>query len=185
MEQSSRVVGGMLIASIFVLFTIIRSTDGAEFSEDQVKAVYLINFAEFIRWPDNAFSEHPSQFLFCALHSETPVISILKKVIANESAKGRKLSFRQINSQQELKLCQVFYFHSSDQSRFIEFLPQLEQRSILTVSDNEDFIKKGGMIAITRSQRRIHPTINVYNLENSGLKASAKLLRLATIVENN
>lgn len=169
--------------SLFI--TTHQSANGAEFSEDQVKAVYLINFTEFIRWPDSAFAENPKEFYFCALHAETPVISILKKVIANESAKGRKLIFKQINSQQELKHCQIFYFHGSDQSRFIELLPALEQRSILTVSDDENFIQNGGMIAITKSRRRLHPTINVGNLKKTGLKASAKLLELAILVEND
>jgi hypothetical protein len=106
-------------------------------------------------------------------------------VIANESARGRKLNFKQINSQQELKYCQVFYFNSNDQSRFIEYLPQLEQKSILTVSDDKGFINNGGMIAITRNRRRLHPTINIISLKKAGLKASAKLLELATLVENN
>jgi hypothetical protein len=175
----------ILLSSIIFLCATFQPANAAEFSEDQVKAVFLINFAEFIRWPDNSFSENPKQFYFCAFHSKTPVISILKRVIANESARGRKLIFKQIGSQEELKDCQVFYFNSSDQSRFIEYLPLLQQRSILTVSDNENFIHNGGMIAITKNRRRLHPTINVSNLKKAGLKASAKLLELATLTEND
>ncbi len=176
---------GKILLWISLFSTPLQSAHGAKFSEDQVKAVYLINFAEFIRWPDNAFSEHPKQFHFCALQIETPVISMLKKVIVNESSRGRKFIFRQINNQEELKYCQIIYFHNSDQSRFIDSLPLLEKNSILTVSDDKAFIKNGGMIAIIRSHKRLRPTINVKRLEKTGLKASAKLLELANIVENN
>ncbi len=174
----------LLLGSFFLLSISSQSIDSAEFSEAQVKAVYLINFAEFIRWADNAFTEDPKAFCFCALQAESPVISVLRKVITNEYAKERKLIFKQINTEEELKYCQVFYFTSDDQSRFAEFLPQLKQKSILTVSDTDEFVEKGGMITISRKKRRLHPTINLKNLEKTGLKVSAKLLRLATIVNN-
>lgn len=176
----------VLAKSIFwfsLLFTTIESTEGVEFSEDQIKAVYLLNFAEFIRWPDKAFSEHPKKFCYCALHADTSVIRILKKVIANETVKGRKLTFKQINNSKDQKHCQVVFFQQSEKSQFVKLLPELKQNSVLTVSDDINFVKQGGMIAITKGRRRLYPTINLKNLEKSGLRVSAKLLRLAKVLE--
>ena len=168
---------------LYFLFSTIQPLQGAEFSEDQIKAVYLFNFAAFIRWPDNAFSENPDTFYFCALTDQSPVIAILRKVINGETARGRKLVVRVINNQDDLKNCQLLYFQASEKSRLVGFLPKLKGRNILTVSDADGFAERDGMISIIRHAKRLRPVINIQRLERAGLKASAKLLRLAFVVD--
>jgi len=178
----SRILLGAVVW--FLLFPITNQpVHGTEFSEDQIKAVYLFNFAEFIRWPDSAFTEHPEAFHFCALNEQSSIIRILKKVINGETAGARKLVFRRINNQDDLKGCQLVYFQASEQSKLAGLLPKLKMRNILTVGDTEDFAKRGGMIGIARHNRHLHPVINVQRLKQAGLKASAKLLRLAFVVD--
>lgn len=176
----------MLLAAIvwfFLLSATLQPAHGAEFTEDQIKAVYLFNFAEFIRWPDSAFSEIPEAFHFCALDEQSPIIRILKKVIIGETARGRKLVFRRINNQDDLKGCHLLYFQAGEHSKLTRLLPELKGRNILTVGDTKDFADRGGMIGIARRNRHLHPVINVQRLKQAGLKASAKLLRLASIVD--
>lgn len=180
-----RKMSGILLGTVvwfFLLSVTIQPTHGAEFTEDQIEAVYLFNFATFIRWPDTAFSEHPETFHFCALNEQNSVIGILKKIINGKTSKGRKLVFRQINNQDELKGCQLLYFQVGEQSKFAELLSGLQGRNILTVSDIDGFAERRGMIGIARHNKHLHPIINVQYLEQAGLKASAKLLRLASVV---
>ncbi len=186
MTLSIRKLNRMLRGTLtwfFLLIATIQPVLGAEFTEDQIKAVYLFNFAEFIRWPDSAFSEHPEAFHFCALNEQSPIIIILKKIIHGETARGRKLVFRKINDKDDLKGCQLWYIQSSEQAKFTKFFPKLKARNILTVSDIEKFSEHGGMIGITRQSKNLHLFINIQHLKQAGLKASAKLLRLATIVD--
>lgn len=182
-KKFSRISLGIVWCFLFP--ATILPTHGAEFSEDQIKAVYLFNFATFIRWPDSAFSEHPEAFYFCALNEQSPIIKILKKVINGQTSGGRKLVFRQINNQNDLKGCQLLYFQVDEQSKLAELLPELQGRSILTVSDMAHFAERDGMIGIARNNKHLHPMINVQHLEQAGLKASAKLLRLASVVGGN
>lgn len=165
------------------LSVIFQPVRGATFSEDQIKAVYLFNFAEFIRWPESAFSGHPDTFHFCALSEASPVINILKKVIKGEQAKGRKLIFRRIKNLQVVQGCQVLYMQNNEFSQFEEFSTEIKNSHVLSVSDQDDFVKRGGMITISRLGNRLRPTINIKRLKLAGLKASAKLLRLAAIVD--
>jgi hypothetical protein len=167
----------------FMLIATIQPVLGTEFTEDQIKAVYLFNFAEFIRWPDSAFSEHPGAFHFCALNEKSPIIHILKKIIQGETAKGRELIFHKINNQDDLRGCQLWYVQANEQAKFTTFLPKLKARNILTVSDIEGFAEHSGMIGITRLNKNLHLFINTLHLNQAGLKASAKLLRLASIVD--
>ncbi len=55
-------------------------------------------------------------------------------------------------------------------------------RGALTVGDTEAFLEQGGMIALLRKRKRIHPVVNLDALEVSSLRLSSKLLRLATRV---
>ncbi len=188
MTLSFRKLSGILLGVVVWLFLLpatIQRADGAKFTEDQIKAVYLFNFAEFIRWPYSAFSEHPEAFHFCVLNQKSSIIRILKKVIDGKTAGGRKLVFRRINSKGDLNGCQLLYFQADEQSKIAKLLPKMKGRNLLTVGDNEDFVKNGGMIGIARQSKNLHLFINVQLLKQANLKASAKLLRLASVVDGS
>lgn len=179
---------GILLGAVvlFFLFPITNQrVHGTDFTEDQIKAVYLFNFAEFIRWPESAFSEHPEAFHFCALNEQSAIIRMLKKVIDGKTAGGRKLVFRRINGKDDWNGCQLLYFHADEQSKLAGLLPELKGRNLLTVGDKEDFVKNGGMIGIARQSKNLHLFINVQHLKQANLKASAKLLRLASVVDGS
>jgi hypothetical protein len=178
----------MLLAAVvgfFLLSTTVQTVHGAKFTEDQIKAVYLFNFAVFIRWPDSAFSDHLEAFHYCALDGESPIIGILKKAIEGETAAGRKLVLRYVNNPEDLKGCQLLFVQTDDLVKLTGLLPKLAGKNILTVGDSEEFVERGGMIGITQKNKRFHPVINVQRLEQAGLKASAKLLRLSSVVDGS
>jgi hypothetical protein len=172
----------LFLVLIFSLFIINHSSQAAGYSEDQVKAVYLFNFAGFIRWPDSAFSKSPERFSYCTFNDKNPVINTLKKVIANENVNGRKLTFHLITDHKNITACQIVYFQPTEKSLFINLRSTLKEHSILTVSDIDGFTEQGGMIGFSHQGKRLHSIINVYHLAQANLTASAKLLRLATII---
>jgi hypothetical protein len=141
------------VVCLFLLPTTIQSVHGAKFTEDQIKAVYLVNFAEFIRWPDSAFSDHPTAFHYCALNEESAIIRILKKAINGETAGGRELVLRYVNTQEDLTGCQLLFFQAGEQAKLMQLFPELNGENILTVGDTEDFVERGGMIGITRKKK--------------------------------
>ncbi len=178
-------LGGMLLTAavwLFLLSTTVQTVHGAKFTEDQIKAVYLFNFAVFIRWPDSAFSDHPEAFHYCALDGESPIIGILKKAIKGETAAGRKLVLRHVYNPEDLKGCQLLFVQTDELVKLTGLLPELAGKNILTVGDTEDFVERGGMIGIIRENRRLLPVINIQRLKQTDLRASAKLLRLSSVV---
>ncbi len=181
---SSRVkIKYFLVLWLSILSTLFIPARGATYSENQIKAVYLFNFAEFIRWPETAFSMHPDTFHFCALSENNPVIRNLQKVIAGEKVKGRNLVFRHIENPQLVKGCQILYIQNHEFSAFNKFSSDIEKQNILSVSDTDDFVKRGGMIVLSKYNNRLRPTINIQRLKQAGLNASVKLLKLALIVK--
>ena len=156
-----------------------------KFPEDQIKAVFLFNFAAFIRWPAQTFSNANAPFHFCALTNKTPIIQSLISVIMDESQNDHPLIFQLIKSIEtpNIHTCQILFLHKQEVALIPALIQSLKGFPILTVSDDDDFIDKGGMIALTRTVRRLRPIINNKRLQHAGLKASSKLLQLAKIIE--
>ena len=59
----------------------------------------------------------------------------------------------------------------------------LRGRSVLTVSDGQDFARRGGMIGLVRGENRITFEINLRTAREAGLDPGAPLLELASVVE--
>lgn len=159
-----------------------------KFPADEVKAVFMLNFAHYIRWPNDTFSNTVTPFHFCALSDQTPIIQSLIQVIHGESRQGRPLAFKLLNPLGSLnidliKACQILFFHEQELGQFFTLLPILQKSHILTISDTDNFIENGGMITLIHSEQRLRPMIHNNRLQQVGLKASSKLLQLAKIAK--
>ena len=144
-----------------MLVSLVSPAHAADFSEHEIKAAYLFNFAHFIRWPDSTFDESTSSFRICAMSAESPTVAILKKVIAGQKARGRAMIFYRVSEPDDLADCQILYLQVEQRAQFVDFLNAAAGHDVLTVSDDPNCADRGGMIALTRQGKRLLPTINV------------------------
>ncbi len=148
-------------------------------SENELKALYLFNFSFFVQWPDSCTSNSECDaFNFCAT-SSNEVTTKLNSLIANESFGSQPVNLLISPKPEVYSKCHVFYIDQSNEYQLHTLLDQLRPLPILTVSDIEHFIVKGGMIGFTRTQKRIVPSINNSLAVEHGLKISSKLLKIA------
>lgn len=153
----------------------------ADFADHEIKAVFLFNFANFVRWPDEAFVDESSPFVFCAGNPQSPTIDVLNKVIQGENINGHQLILKAPFNPAALTDCHILFLEDADIAEYQHQLPGLATRGILTVSDTNNFVSSGGLIELIPNKSRIQPTINISQLEQSTLKVSSTLLRLAKI----
>src|SRR5437868_273900 len=73
--------------------------------EDQVKAVFLYNFAQFIQWPNQAFAERDSPFTMCV--AGDAVEDALEKTIEGETLNGRRVTARRLAAGDAVRGCQI------------------------------------------------------------------------------
>jgi len=153
----------------------------------KVKAAYLYNFAKFINWPVNALERQDTLFVVCVLDDEPFAHSLSATVrgksVANRAVKIRRLSWAERRDRTSVSACQIVYIGQSVRHRLGDILTLLKEEPVLVVSDIDGFARQGGMIGFVLEQGRIVFEINRRALERVRLKASAKLLRLARIVE--
>jgi YfiR/HmsC-like len=151
------------------------------FTEHEIKAVYLYNFANFVTWPATAFEGPRSPIRYCVF-GDTPVADSLGDTLKGETINGRPLSMLRPSGPSELKGCHVLFIAGSRRNRLNEALRALEDSPTLSVSDIEGFSHSGGMVTLRVENARIRPVINTSKLERAGLVASSKLLRLVEVI---
>jgi len=155
---------------------------GPPSAEYQVKAVFLFNFAQFVQWPTKAFADEKTPFVIGLLGTD-PFGAYLDRLTAGEKIGSRSFVVERYRSFEDIPTrCQILFISRSETGQLDQILHRLKGRSVLTVSDAEDFNRSGGMIRFVTENGKIRLRVNVMEAKESGLTISSKLLRPATIV---
>ncbi len=149
--------------------------------EYQIKAVFLFNFVQFVRWPDAAFPESATPISIGIL-GDGPFASYLEQGVRGETVRGRPLVVRRSQELEELKTCHVLFVSRSERGNVAEILAALEGHSILTVGETEGFAAQGGIINFFLHENKVRFEINPDAARNRGLEIGSQLLNLAKIV---
>lgn len=149
--------------------------------ENQLKAVFLFNFAQFVEWPASAFDGTDSPLVIGVMDGD-PIALLLDEVVRGELIQGRPLQVRRYRQVQEVADCHILFINRSESARLEEFTRRLQGGSILTVGDGDRFAERGIMIGFVTERDRIRLRINLGAARASGLQLSSKLLRSAEIV---
>jgi len=170
--------GPWIFLSALVFFGELKaSAETSPSPEYQVKAVFLFNFAQFVSWPRQT-SEGP---LVIGVLGEDPFGMYLDQTIRGEKVNDRPLVMQRFRRVTEIKACDVLFISRSENDRMDQTLGNLKGRSILTVSDAENFASRGGMIEFFTERNKIRMRINLDAVKEADLKISSKLLRVAEI----
>lgn len=149
-------------------------------SEYALKSVFLYNFCRFIDWPDSAFAS-PNEPFIIGIIGDDPFGSLLNEAIEGEKYHNRPIRIDHFRAPGDIKRCHLLFISHANAGRLDPVLAAVAGRSVLTVSETEDFLNRGGMITLTAEQNRIRLRINLGALESANLAVSSKLLRVAEI----
>ncbi len=152
--------------------------------QDQIKAVYLYNFLNFVTWPN--YSKKTSTNTtsrIIGILGKAPISRALHDLAASLAETGRMkiktIDYGPYKDGMELKNCDILFINNTEQNNFKKIIDDLCQAPVLTVSDNKNFVNKGGMISLFEVNDRIRYSINRHALSQAGLKANSLLLNSA------
>jgi hypothetical protein len=166
----------------YVLLAIAKPAVAAETPHEyQIKAVFLYNFALFVEWPGDAFSNSTEPIVIGVLGKD-PFGSYLEEAIAGEKVNNRSLVIARYSKVEEIRQCHILFISKSESPRLDTILMSLNRKPILTVADFEGFAQRGGMIRFTNENKKIRFRINVEATTAAHLTISSKLLRPANII---
>ena len=151
-------------------------------SEYQIEAAFLFNFAKFVDWPTDSFT-NPHSFAICVLGKD-PFGHLLDDALLNKTIADRSVVIERLKDNSEVRRCQTVFVSSSESAHLAEILESLRGANVLLVGETAGFAASGGIIEFTLEDGHVRFTINTDAADRAGLKFSAKLLSLAKIVHD-
>lgn len=151
-----------------------------EYDEYQVKAAFIHNFPKFIAWPEAKPVGAAAPNALCIL-GDDPFGANLEG-IPEADVPGNELVVSQIRSLTDIRGCRILYISSSEKGRLKQIIEACAGFPVLIVADTEGWARSGVMINFYIEEEMVRFEINHEALLRAGLKASAKLLKIARIV---
>ena len=174
-----RVLPLLLLGACFV--TGAARAQDAPSKEYEIKAAFLFNFVQFVKWPPDAFTS-PDAPLCIGVFGDDPFDGALDDTIRGESVDGHKLVVMHLHSLSDLGGCQMIFVARSEEGDLGQILAAINSRPILTVSEIDRFAQNGGDIDFYLSNGKVRFEINPGAARRCGLKISSQLLALGRIV---
>ena len=170
-----------LLAAVAAL-SLTRGLGAQETLEVDVKAAFLYNFTKFVAWPTPSA---PTEPLRLCVVSDDALRRSLERTIEGETIDGRRLESRVPSTPEEARSCHVLFVGQPDTDRDARLLAAVKDLPVLTVSDSNDFARRGGGIEFVRENSRLRFDVNVPGAERAGIKVSSRLLKVARRVHES
>ena len=135
--------------------------------EYDVKAAFLANFAQFVKWPGGSSGT-------IGILGDDPFGGKLQNALQG------KLNIRHSKRPDDLKNCQIVFVSKSERGNVSAILSSLGEANVLTVGDSDGFAKQGGVIGFTMAGDKVRFEINTAAARRAGLVISSQLLKLAS-----
>lgn len=151
-------------------------------AEYKVKAAFLFNFAKFVDWPE---PNGGTQSLVIGVVGVDPFGENLDQVVRDKLVGSRSFELRRFASLEQMEPCHILFISSSESSRLDEILKVLDGTATLTVGEDEECLRKGGIIRFFTQANKIRFEINLDAAEYEGLRLSSRLLQVARTVSGH
>ncbi len=149
----------------------------AAYSEEQVKAAFLFNFAGYAQWPGDQTG--PITF---ALLDASGIADELERFSRDRTIGGRTVTVRRIRSLDQLDGAQVLFIGSRENPRLSQIIRQIHGPT-LVVTDAPDGLPRGAMINFQMAERRVRFEVALPAVQRAGLTLSSRLLSAALRVK--
>lgn len=159
----------------------IAAADDAGSREYQIKAAFVYNFANFVKWPKSVFP-HENSPLRIGILGDDPFHGALAAITHDAKANGRPIELVHAQHIQPLLDCQILFISASESDHISADLLAVSHAPILSVSDAKNFAEAGGVIGLFVEGNKVRFSINPAAAQEHKLQMSAELLSLAHIV---
>lgn len=169
---------GSLAGVILLMLASMALDAKAQSLEASVKANYLVRFAAFVQWPDQAFSGSDGPLVICIVGRDA-FGGALNEAAAGQNAHGRSIRVRTISAPANARACHIMYVGAGMGERWP--LWAAEAPHLLVVTDERTSARRGA-IHFTLHERRLRFHVDQNAARAAGLSINARLLALALSV---
>lgn len=156
--------------------------DQAVTKEYEIKAAFLYNFAKFVEWPSECFTNDQSP-LVIGVFGQNPFGSELQTIARDHQINGRPIVIKPVATLADTGGVHLLFFGAEEDEHVAETLAMLKGAGILTVGESKKFMAAGGMINFIRDGDKVRFEVNNAAAAQHRLIISAQLLKLAASVQ--
>ena len=171
------------LALAAVLVVDVARVYAQDVTEVSLKGAFIFNFARFTEWPSDALPA--SAAVSACVVGDRGVGEALKRAVSNQKLNGRAIVVSIVEPNVTLPACHFLYVSGVARARMAEIVYALHEAPVLTVSDDDTFIKLGGMIQVFIESGKMRFRINPKSARRARLLLSSRLLALADLVEGD
>lgn len=150
------------------------------YQDEEVKAAFIYHFATFVQWPEAASTDQP--FTIAILGADD-VAAELEEFLPGRAIQGRPIEVRRVLSTDEVQDAAVLFIGADQNFRLPALIREVDDRSMLVVTDAPGALKDGSMINFQVVDRRVRFEISLTAAERAGLELSSRLLSAAMLVD--
>ncbi|HET8710038.1 MAG TPA: YfiR family protein [Spongiibacteraceae bacterium] len=167
-----------ILLSLLALLALAARAGGEDISREyRIKAAYLYNLGKFITWPGEDEMPKDAPITLC-VYGYNPFENYLDK-LQERQIRGRPIAVRYVKESDSVAGCQLLFI-----SQLNTTLPKVlgappPYPPILTVSDDQDFLNRGGQVSLITVSNNIQLDINLTRAKQAGFSVSANLLEIA------
>jgi hypothetical protein len=159
----------------------VSAADSPPVSEYALKAAFLFNFAKFITWPGGP-DEDPRALLVIGVCGSEQLTGEIAALLQGRTIGSRVVKVTRVAITEEAASSNLLFVSAVDEGRCRVLQAQVRDRPVVTVGESASFAAADGMITFVREGDKLRFEINSTAAERAGLKFSAQLLKLATVV---
>ena len=151
--------------------------------EYQIKAAYLYQFGRYIEWPAKTFPDAKTPFSIGVMDGVT-LFESLEQIAQSKKIQDRTIKVYRYTAAKDVQACPILYISAalSAESQ-AEIIHRMSGQGVLLVGDADDFLTWGGVVHFVVEDNKVRINIARKAAEREGLNISAKLLRVAHVVD--
>lgn len=147
--------------------------------EYELKARFLLQFPEFVSWPNGSALNDPTRPFVILVLGDSPFGDRLDQMAVGRKVQGHPVEIRYSSDLEALDSCQMVFICASERRRLSAIAARAAAHSVLTVSDTEGFGEQGVVINLFIESRLPRFEINRGAAKSADLSLSAQLVGLA------
>jgi len=171
---------GLLLAFSLLLMA---KMSVAQYSEYEIKAAYIFNFAKFIQWPAHI---NEQDTIVLGIYKTDPFGLVIDKTMQGRKAQGKAWKIIRINQLSDIEKCHILFLSELGKFETLQIIERSKNKPILTIGDEIiGFCEIGGIVNFTPQFSEHQFEINNEASLLKNITISPKLLLLAKIISNN
>lgn len=150
------------------------------YSESAVKAAFVLRFAGYVEWPDNAIAD--GQFRIAVL-GDPALADHLENLAGGRVLAGRSVHVSRVSATSQARDAQVLVIGPARRGELRTLLRPLSGSAVLVVTSEEGALAAGSVINFLKDQDRLRFEVSLPASRRMGLRVSSELLSVAVRVD--